>query len=408
MQRNIALLGSDMNVYYMARCCHEKYGEAVDVIATEPIRFTQYSSIVNIEYHSDLRTKEGFVKALTEYGQNHINQGKTLLIPCHDVYVRLLTENAEALKPYFVFNCPSYEIVDSFLVKEKFYKTYEKSGLDFPRTLYYDCMEKETAPLPIDIRYPLIVKPSNAIEYGKHKFEGQPKVFKATTPDNTVNFINKVKAAGYRDTLIVQEFIPGDDSRLFDAVFYCNKNGRAELASFAQIGLQEHGPSAIGNCTVLINGYNQFGNTKETVEKLKKFLESIHYTGFCEFDLKYDETTGTFKVMEINPRQARSSYYLAALGHNLIGYLVEDVFDNIERDFVLLEKEVLLSMVPKAVIKKYILNEAYKKEALKLWRERKKVDPLRYRGDKSLKHRFYLVLRAWNYRKKYKINKNTI
>ena len=408
MQRNILLVGSDMNAYYMARCCHEKYGEPVDVIATEPIRFTQFSSIVNIEYHDDLKTPRGFVHALTEYGKAHMNQGKTLVIPCHDIYVRLLAENTDALSPYFVYNIPSLKIVDTFLVKEKFYKTYENSGLDFARTLYYDCSEKETAPIPSDIYFPLIIKPSNAIEYGRHKFAGQPKVFKATTPDNAVNFINKVKAAGYKDTLLVQEFIPGDDSRLFDAVFYCTKNGKAELASFAQIGLQEHGPTAIGNCTVLINGFNQFGNTEETVKKLKAFLESIHYTGFAEFDLKYDERTKTFKVMEINPRQARSSYYLAALGHNLVGYLVEDVFDGIERDFVLLEKKILLSMVPKSVIRKYIFNEEFKKEALTLWRSRKKVDPLAYKKDKSFKHRFYLILRAINYKKKYKLYKNTI
>ncbi len=408
MQRNVVLIGSDLNVYYMARCCHEKYGEPVDVIATEPIRFTQYSKIVNIEYHSDLKTTEGFVKALKAYGEAHIRQGKSLLVPCHDVYVRLLAENREELEPYYLFNCPSYVIVDSFLKKEKFYRDYADSGLDFARTLFYDCSKAETEPLPKDIVYPLIIKPSDGIEYGRHHFEGQPKVFKATTPDNAVAFIDKVKASGYRDTLIVQEFIPDDDTCLFDAVFYCNKHGRAELGTFAQIGLQEHGPTALGNATVLINGFNEYGHTGETVEQLKTFLEKIHYTGFAEFDLKYDSRTKTFKVLEINPRQARSSYYLAALGHNLIGYLIEDLFDDIQRDFVLLDKEILLSMVPKRVIRKYIFNEDYKKEALSLWRHRQKVDPLRYGKEKSLKHRIYLILRAFNYSKKYRMNKNTI
>lgn len=408
MKQNVVLIGSDMNVYYMARCYYEKFGTPVDVIATEPIRYTEHSSIVNIEYHSDLKTNEGFQSALVEYGKKHIEEGKTLVIPCHDVYVRLLVENMEAIEPYFVCNVPSREIVDSFLVKETFYKTYENSGLSFARTVYYDCKEKETAPMPFDIVYPLIIKPSNAIEYGKHHFEGQPKVFKATTPDNARNFIDKVKASGYEGTLIVQEFIPGDDSALFDCVFYVNSKGKAELASFAQIGLQEHGPSAIGNCTVLINGYNQYGKTEETVEKLKNFLESIHYTGFAEFDLKYDSREGDFKVMEINPRQARSSYYLAALGHNLVEYLMEDVFEGVEREFELLTDEILLSMVPKAVIRKYIFNQEYRKKALTLWRKKGRIDPLSFKKDKAFKHKMYLVLRAMNYRKKYKQNKHTI
>lgn len=408
MRHNVVLLGSDINAYYMARCYYEKYDEPVDIIATEKIRFTEFSSIVNITYHPNLKTKEGFIEALIEYGKTHLDKGRSLVIPCHDIYVKLLVENEDALTSYFVFNCPTPEIAESFLNKEVFYKKYASYGLNFARTEYYDCKEKQTSPIPIDMFYPLIIKPSDGTDYYAHSFEGQPKVFKATTPDNAVNFINKVKASGYTGTLLVQEFIQGDDSNLFDAVFYCNTKGKVELASFAQIGLQEHSPSAIGNATVLINGYNQYGETQKLVSELKEFLEKVGYTGFCEFDLKYDNRDKTFKVMEINPRQARSSYYLAALGHNLITYLVEDVFDGTEREFTLLTDEFLLSMVPKIIIKKYIFNEEYKKEALKLWRKGKKADPLRYRKEKSFKHKMYLFLRAVKYTEKYKKYTHTI
>ncbi len=408
MNHKVCLLGSDMNTYYMARCYNEAYGETVDVIATEPIRFTQYSSIVNITYHPDLKTNEGFVKALKEYAETHFKDEKILLIPCHDVYVRLLVENKDEISDWYTFNCPDLKIVDAFLVKETFYKAFEKAGLKFAKTLYYDCKEKETAPIPVEMYYPLIIKPSNGIEYGKHHFPGQPKVFKATTPQNAVDFIDKVKASGYEDTLIVQEFIPGDDSYLFDCVFYVNTKHKAELATFAQIGLQEHSPSAIGNCTVLMNGFNTFGKTEETVEELKAFLEKINYNGFAEFDLKWDRRDNTFKVMEINPRQARSSYYICALGHNLVKTLVEDVFEGKENEFELLKDEILLSMVPKSVLKKYVKNDEYKANAMKLWRARKKVDPLTYKGEKSFKHKMYLILRAFNYKKKYKQYKNTI
>lgn len=408
MKHKVCLIGSDMNTYYMARCYHEAYGENIDVIATEPIRFTQYSSLMNITYHPDLKEKDGFVKAMLEYGKANFTGEKILAIPCHDVYVRLLVENEEAISDYFVINSPNLKIVNAFLVKETFYKAFSKAGLKFAKTLYYDCSEEKTEPIPVDMYYPLIIKPSNGIEYGRHHFPGQPKVFKATTPDNAVEFINKVKASGYKDTLIVQEFIPGDDSYLFDCVFYVNSKGKAQFASFAQIGLQEHSPSAIGNCTVLMNGYNAFGGTKETVMELKEFLERIGYRGFAEFDLKYDRRDNTFKVMEINPRQARSSYYLCALGHNLITTLVDDVFEGKEQEFELIEDKILLSMVPKSVLKKYVLNKEYVSEALSLWKQKKKVDPLKYSGEKSFKHKFYLVLRATNYKKKYRKNKNTI
>ena len=179
-----------------------------------------------------------------------------------------------------------------------------------------------------------------------------------------------------------------------------NTKGKACLASFAQVGLQEHGPTAIGNATVLINNYNEYKNTNQIINKLKNFLEEIHYTGFAEFDLKYDPKDQTFKVLEINPRQARSSYYLSASGHNLIKYLIDDLYYNKVSEFKFADKKILLSMVPKYVIKKYIKNKEYKKETLKLYKKR--VDPLNYKKDKSIFHKLYLICRKFKYIIKYR------
>ena len=84
------------------------------------------------------------------------------------------------------------------------------------------------------------------------------------------------------------------------------------------------------------------------------------------------------------------------------------VFDNEEKEFKLLTDKFLLTMVPKKIIKEYIANEEYRNEALRLWKKHKKADPLRFSKEKSFKHKFYLILRAINYSKKYAQNKNTI
>lgn len=394
------LIGTDINAYSVARCYHELYKKKVDVMGYEPMRFSQHSNIMNFTYNNKLKDKNEFAKILIDYAKEHYKGKKVLLIPCHDVYVRLVVENRKKLSKYYLFNCPSYEIVDSFLVKETFYKEYKKLGLPFPKTYFYDVNEK--IKIPKDFRYPLIIKPSNGVEYYKHPFANQAKVYKTKNLEETKKVVDSIKISGYNDKIIIQECIEGDDSTLFDCVFYCNSKGKAQLATFAQIGLQEHGPTAIGNCTVLINGYNQFGGTEEIVEKLKQFLESIHYQGFAEFDLKYDLRDKQFKVLEINPRQARSSYYLAACGHNMVKYLIDDLYYEKDKKFHLEKKKVLLTMVPKTVIKKYIHNKEYKKEALKLLKEKKWVDSLKYKGDKSLKQKLYLLFRKFNYVKKYK------
>ena len=395
----VLLIGTDINAYSMARSYHEIYNKKVDVIGYEAMRFTENSKIMNFTYNNNLKNKKEFANILIEYAKENYDE-KVLLVPCHDIYVRLVVENREKLEPYYKFNCPSYEIVDSFLVKETFYKKYKNIGVDFPKTYFYSIKNKLN--IPDDFRYPLILKPSNGIEYYKHPFSGQAKVYKTHDLQETTAVINSIKNAGYKDNIIIQECIEGDDSTLFDCVFYCNSKGKAELATFAQIGLQEHGPTAIGNCTVLINGYNQFGNTDIIVNKLKKFLEGINYTGFAEFDLKYDLRDKKFKVLEINPRQARSSYYLTATGNNMIKLLIDDLFYNKEKEFNIEKKELLLSMVPKKVILEQIKNKDYKDKALELLKKGKFVDSLTYSKDKSIKRFIYLILRKYNYIKKYR------
>ena len=394
----VLMLGSDMNVYYMSRCYHELYGKKADVLGKEPIRFTRFSSIVNISYNSNLKNPDMFADILVDYYNKHYSDDKVILVPCHDIYVRLVVENYERLKDYYLFNCPNKEIMDNFLIKEKFYTVYAKSGLNFPKTYFYNTNDKLN--MPKNFRYPVILKPSDGILYYKHSFKNQAKVYRLNNLAEIKNIIKTIKVAGYTGTLIIQEYIKGDDTNLFDAVFYVNSKGKCELASFAQIGLQEHGPTALGNCTVLINNYNQYGNTKREVKKMKQFLENINYRGFAEFDLKYDPEDKKFKVLEINPRQARSSYYLCACGYNLIKYLIDDLIYSVEHEFTFINKKILLSMVSKSVIKNEIRNIEYRKEALRLYKSH--IDPLTYKKEKGILHRAYLVMRKFHYKRKYK------
>ena len=394
----ILLLGSDINVYYMARCYHELYHEKANAIGKEVMRFTNGSSIIDFTYNDNIREKEEFAKILVNYYKEKFDGEKVLLVPCHDIYVRLVVENRDILKDYYIFNCPTEEIMDSFLVKEKFYTTYQNSDLIFPKTYFYKIGDELN--LPKNFKFPLILKPSNGILYNRHPFINQAKVYRLNNLEELKEVVNDIKESGYDENLIIQEYISGDDTNLFDAVFYVNSKGKCELATFAQIGLQEHGPTALGNCTVLINNYNQYGNTLEEVSKMKNFLETIGYTGFAEFDLKYDSRDKKFKVMEINPRQARSSYYLCACGYNLVKYLIDDLVENKKHKFKFIDKQLLLSMVPKAVIKSEIKNEEYKRLALKLYKTH--ADPLDYKDDKGIKHRIYLIARKFKYIRKYK------
>ena len=402
MNFTVLLLGSDANAYYMARCFHELYHKKVDLMNSQLIGVTEFSDIINFVKSPIFETKEIFVQTLNAYAEQSAFE-KILLIATNDKYVRLIVENKGALNAKFVYNYPTLEIVDNLLCKDAFYNAYHRD-LKLPKTFIYSCKEK-----PIinqiennDFTYPLILKPGNGIEYNKHPFPGMSKVYKIQSLGGLVDTIRQIEESGYEDNLIIQEYIPGGDCTLYDAVFYCGTDKKVKLMTFAQIGLQERTNTGVGNCTVLVNGFDEYGYKEELINSMKAFLEDIGYQGFCEFDLKYDPRDETYKILEINPRQARSSYYLTACGHNLIKYLVDDLIEKNDIPTTLMKNEMVLSFVPKYVIKKYVTSKMLQNKIRELIKAGKFVRPLHYKGDINFKRKIYLFLKDINYIIKYK------
>ena len=406
MKFNVVILGSDINAYYMARCCYEQYKIKPFLIAKEYMHFTGTSKILNICYEPNLWDTETFVDTLVKFGKEH-NSTKLVLIPSNDFYVRLIVENKDILKKYYCFYSINIELLNNLLIKDNFYTSFKDSELDFPETYVYKCNSKQNISNKQleKFKYPLIIKPGNGVSYYKHHFDGQAKVYKITNKNQLFKVISDIEVSGYDDNLIIQEFIPGDDTKLFDAIFFCNKKHQVELSTFAQIGLQEHTKTGIGNCTVLVNGFSEFNGIEEQVEKMKKFLEENKYEGFAEFDMKYDVRDGKYKVFEINPRQARSSYYLTACGYNLVKYMVDDLIYKKQKKYIHINKKCVLSFVPKAVIKKYIDNKTLKNEINQILKTSKVIDPLNCKYDNSFKRKIWLFVRKFNYIKIYKNNK---
>lgn len=395
----VLIIGSDINAYYMTRCYNELTGKKADTIGNRALPYTNISNPIVIQ---NFNLKENFLKALIDYGEKN-KEYKILLIATSDMYVKMVAEERSLLEKYYVFNYPDIDIVNNVLIKENFYTKYKDMGLDMPATYFYKCNNKDQIEKVKDFfkEYPIIIKPSDVVAY--HNLDIiLDKVYKVYNEEELENTIKKIEEAGYNNTLIIQEFIPGDDSALFDSLFYVGKDKKAKLATFAQIGLQERTPTGIGNCTVLVNGFDEHGYKEENVNKLKEFIEKIGYQGFAEFDMKYDYRDKKYKVLEINPRQSRSGYYMAACGYNLIETLIKDLIKKEKMDFKIIKEKYVLSFVPKSVINKYIENKKLKNEIKILIKNKKIVNPINYKKDKNVKRKFYIFYRNINYIKKYK------
>jgi len=216
------IVGTDINAYNMSISFHEEYGIHPVLVGKEPMGFTNMSTIPQvIEYDSALGDSNAFTSILGRVAEKYKKDGRQLLlVGTNDLYVRLIIENQEKLRQWYVFNYISEDLMNNLLVKKNFYRLCDEHGLDTPDTYFYSC--REQGEFNTDIRYPAIVKPSNGVEYYKNKFDGQQKVYRVETPEELLAVIDKVTASGYKEDLIIQDFIPGDDTFMWDSVFYVN------------------------------------------------------------------------------------------------------------------------------------------------------------------------------------------
>lgn len=373
------LFGGDINVYSVARAFHEAYGiksVCYGKFASGPA----YGSTI-IDYrvcpqNEDAATfRENVAKAAQEFADKTV-----LVIGCGDSYVKLAAEN----KQYFPENCiaatVSGELINTLINKEKFYALCDEYGIDHPGTFIY---RKEMGhDFELNFQPPYICKPANGVAYWEHPFEGNEKVFTCPDRKNLEEVLDKVYASGYPDTMIIQDFIPGDDSYMRVLTNYSDRNGKVKLMCMGHVLLEEHTPHGIGNHAVIITEYDEALSLK-----IKQLLEELHYTGFSNFDIKYDSRDGKYKLFEINCRQGRSNYYVTGAGYNIAKLLVEDRIEHRELPFVITKNHALWRMVPKKVAFKFI-PKAYHPQMKALIRAGASTHSLEY-------HRDYTPARIW-------------
>lgn len=373
------LLGSDINTYSMARAFHEEYGIKSRVMGKFYTGPSYESKIIDFYAREDLDEKEVFIEELNKFAENNKDK-KLLLLGCGDNYVRDIIENRNLLASNYIIPYINKTLMEKLIKKEKFYQMCEKYNLAYPKTFIYKKSLKHNFKLDFD--FPVILKPSNSVDYFAHEFPGQYKVYKIETEEELMNTIDEIYNAGYSDSLIIQDFIPGDDSYMRVMTCYSDSSGKVKLMCLGHTMLEEHTPHGIGNHAVIINEYNE-----ELANKIKNFLEEIKYIGYSNFDIKYDERDNTYKVFEINLRQGRSNFYVTGAGYNLAKYLVDDYIYNKNSECIIANKEHLWTMIPIDIAYTYVKNKSYVEKMQELVSKGLWVNPIFYKGDNKLKRK---------------------
>ncbi len=370
------LLGGDISNYSVARSFYERYQIKSIIVGKRPIYPTIYTKLVRGFYDENLEEKKVFLRMMKEIDEKYPTK-KKILLGNIDGYVRIIIENKESLSKKFIVPFIDKELFDKLVIKEDFYNICQEHGLDYPKTYLFKCSEKATCNIDLPFFYPVFVKPSNTVIYSQYHFEGKQKGYFINNKKELEKTLKVICSSGYNDSLIIQEYIPGEDSNMRVVTCYVNQQHQVKGISMGHIILEDHSPMLVGNYTAIMGDYN-----KQLTETIITFLEKIKYKGICHFDIKYDERDKKYKFLEMNIRQGRNNYYTTLCGLNLAEYLVDDyIYNNKDKKINITNEKYICSIVPKYILMKYVSNKNLKKKIKTAIKEKKWIRPLLMKGD---------------------------
>lgn len=371
------LFAGDINVYSVARAFHEAYGVKAKVYGKYSTGPCYNSAIMEYSSNPDIEESDVFLALVKDFAE--ANQDKSIiLLGCGDSYVELASRHKGAYPKNVIAPYIDTALMHTLISKEQFYKLCRQSGVDYPDTFVHTKDMGLDFTLPFE--GPFIIKPSNGIEYWRHPYASQKKVYKAQTIEETGEILNDIYSSGYQDSIIIQNFIPGDDTYMRVLTSYSDRNGLVKMMCLGHVLLEEHTPHGIGNHAIIITEYEN-----DLMQGYKKLLESLHYVGFSNFDIKFDQRDGKYKVFEINTRQGRSNYYVTGAGANIARCVVEDYIDEVDLPLDLVKNESLWMVVPKRVAFTYVKQQVYRDKMCELIKTNRYVNPLYYKKDVSFK-----------------------
>lgn len=357
------LLGAEIAGYGMARAFYEEYGVTSQLWGIFPLTPTQHSKFIDV--HIDANMLEG--NHLSEILNAQVKSGaygdKTpLVVPCGDEHAVALARQMDLLDPAYKVVCAPYDTLEMFNEKEPFYELCEKRGVPYPKTAI--ATSPELPELPFD--FPVALKPSDALNYREHPFEGQKKAFTLETLEDLQETVRRIYEAGYEGHLIIQDFIPGDDSNMRVVNGYVRGDGTVSLMSLGNPLCEDPAPMRIGNYAFILSYSDD--SIYDTVEAL---MANSGYRGFFNIDMKYDCRDGSYRLFEVNPRAGRSSFFTTLSGNNLARYAVDDLINGGVLEPKRATEEVLWYGMPKSLFKPYAPEGESKERALELMRQGK-------------------------------------
>ncbi|MCH4229393.1 MAG: ATP-grasp domain-containing protein [Atopobiaceae bacterium] len=367
------VIGGDIGVYAIGREFHEAFGTKVACVSDGCIGAIRHSSIFEQHEVPDLEP-DTIARALSQIGEA-APDAHVVVMHNTDHLVDVLGQVADDLPSNVTCAIPGKEPCRLLSDKVTFAQCCRQHGLDVPETEVAHLAG--SSPIePTCIPFPLVAKPAVSAAYAHLLRQGFKKVYFIHAQHELDELWGQLRDVGFEGDFLVQELIEGDDTYMDSLTIYMGANGKATMLGSAQVLLEDHAPTMLGNPVVMVTR-----PMPELWEKVEAMLADVGYHGFANFDIKRNRRDGRSVFLEMNPRIGRNSFYNLAAGVNPMRVLVDDVVDGIDAGCLKAEEKILYTLVPTSLIPTYLRDPDLLAEVRALIAEKRVFDPQRYQAD---------------------------
>jgi predicted ATP-grasp superfamily ATP-dependent carboligase len=272
------------------------YGIPVIGIADDPRNFCCRTNTCERVLKSET-SGEGLVDTLIKLGRE--TGRKSALFSCSDDSVLTVSAHRERLGEYYGFVLPEHETVELLTDKVRLYEYLEGKGFPVPPT-YIVRSEADARNAAGRISYPCIAKPPRLTKDWLDCFK-----YKAVKISNSAEFhavSDKGLNAGM--TLVVQEWIEGTDSNIYQFYYYFDRNG-VPVLNHTSRKLRQW-PVELGEAS-LVESCASDPVPRESVD----IFSGLNYRGMVSLELKIDEKSGRCYIIEPDTGRPNTSVALA-------------------------------------------------------------------------------------------------
>ena len=220
---------------------------------------------------------------------------RAVLMLCGDRQVDAVNDHRDELASLFQFTLLPSELLRTLANKATFQQFALLHGLDVPRTAVIQAGESPAAAMR-ELTLPLVLKPADKVQVLNGHAERAVRVETRAEADTVA-----ARMLAGTGCVVAQEWIVGDDSDIYFALFVCDAQSRVTGMFCGRKLVCD--PPGVGSTGICVDaGEHSAAVGREAI----RFIQASGYRGIGSVEYKRDRRTGRFVIVE--PTVGRSDW----------------------------------------------------------------------------------------------------